>query len=113
MAKKNKGTCLSCNEAFTADVRNRGRQKYSSKPQCRQAAKAGRQARWRQKPQNRDYFCGPEHVQRVRAPVTVARCGSVYLTAPRRCTGVSCRNRSSGLADTAMVLRRRSQVDGG
>lgn len=66
MAKKNKGTCLSCNEAFTADVRSRGRQKYCSKPECRRAAKAARQARWRQRPQNRDYFCGPEHVQRVR-----------------------------------------------
>lgn len=65
MAKKNKGTCLSCNEAFTADVRNRGRQKYCSKPECRRAAKAARQARWRQKPQNRGYFGGPEHVQRV------------------------------------------------
>lgn len=66
MAKKNKGACLSCNEAFTTDVRNRGRQKYCSKPECRGAAKAARQARWLQKRQNQDYFCGPEHVQRVR-----------------------------------------------
>ena len=65
MAKKNKGKCRSCNDAFTADVHNRGRQKYCSKPECRGAAKAARQARWLQKPQNQHYFCGPEHVQRV------------------------------------------------
>ena len=66
MVKKNTFKCLSCNEAFTADVRNRGRQKYCSKPECRRAAKAARQARWLQKPSNQHYFCGPEHVQRVR-----------------------------------------------
>jgi hypothetical protein len=66
MPKKNAGKCLSCHEVLVADVRNRGRQKYCSKPGCRRAAKAARQARWLQKPQNQDYFCGPEHVQRVR-----------------------------------------------
>ena len=66
MTKKNTGKCLSCNETFTADVRNRGRQKYCGKPECRRAAKTARQGRWLQKPQNRHYFSGPEHVQRVR-----------------------------------------------
>ena len=42
MAKKNTSKCLSCNEAFTADVRNRGRQKYCGKPECRRAAKGAR-----------------------------------------------------------------------
>ena len=66
MAKKNTSKCLLCDEAFTADVRNRGRQKYCGKPECRRAAKGARQGRWLQKPQNRHYFSGPEHVQRVR-----------------------------------------------
>jgi hypothetical protein len=66
MANKSKIKCLSCGEIFTVDVRNRGRQKYCSKPACRAAAKALRQRRWRDQPQNRDYFRGPVHVQRVR-----------------------------------------------
>lgn len=66
MANKSNTKCLFCREIFTADVRNRGRQKYCAKPACRAAAKAARQRRWQQKPQNRTYFCGPVHVQRVR-----------------------------------------------
>jgi hypothetical protein len=66
MANKSKTKCLSCREVFTADVRNRGRQKYCSKPACRAAAKALRQRHWREQPQNQDYFRGPVHVQRVR-----------------------------------------------
>jgi hypothetical protein len=66
MANKSKTKCLFCREIFTADARNRGRQKYCSKAACRAAAKAVRQQRWQQKPQNQDYFCGPIHVQRVR-----------------------------------------------
>jgi len=66
MANKSKTKCLSCGEIFTADVRNRGRQKYCSKPACRAAGKAARQRRWREQPQNQDYFRGPVHVERVR-----------------------------------------------
>jgi hypothetical protein len=66
MAKKNESKCLCCGDVFTADVRNRGRQKYCAKPACRAAGKAARQRRWREKPQNQDYFRGPVHVDRVR-----------------------------------------------
>jgi len=66
MTKKNNSKCLCCGEYFTADVRNRGRQKYCSKPACRAAAKAARQLRWREKPDNQNYFRGPVHVGRVR-----------------------------------------------
>jgi hypothetical protein len=66
MVSKSKTKCLFCGMIFTADARNRGRQKYCTKPACRAAAKAARQRRWQQKPQNRNYFCGPIHVQRVR-----------------------------------------------
>ena len=58
--------CLCCAELFEPDVRNRGRQKYCSKQPCRRAGKAARQRRWLHKPENRDYFRGPEHVERVR-----------------------------------------------
>ncbi len=60
MANKSKTKCLFCREIFTADV------KYCSKPACRAAAKAARQRRWREQPQNQDYFRGPMHVERVR-----------------------------------------------
>jgi hypothetical protein len=66
MANKSKSKCLCCGEIFTADVRNRGRQKYCPKPVCRAAGKAARQRRWREQPQNQDYFRGPVHVERVR-----------------------------------------------
>jgi len=66
MANKSKSKCLCCGEIFTADVRNRGRQKYCTNPTCRAAGKAARQRRWREQPQNQDYFRGPVHVERVR-----------------------------------------------
>ena len=67
MANKVQSKCLCCGDIFTADVRNRGRQKYCPKRSCRAAGKAARQRRWQGKPENQDYFSGPEHVERVRA----------------------------------------------
>lgn len=66
MASRRTSKCRCCGEIFAADARNRGRQKYCSKSECRRAGKAARQRRWREKPENRDYFRGPEHVERVR-----------------------------------------------
>jgi hypothetical protein len=50
---------------FTPDARNATRQRYCSKPACRKQSKADSQQRWLQKPENCDYFRGPEHTQRV------------------------------------------------
>jgi len=50
---------------FTPDARNATRQRYCSKPGCRKQSKADSQLRWLQKPENRDYFRGAEHVLRV------------------------------------------------
>jgi hypothetical protein len=66
MANKVQSKCLCCGDIFTVDVRNRGRQKYCPNPPCRAAGKTARQRRWLGKPENRDYFRGPEHVERVR-----------------------------------------------
>jgi hypothetical protein len=66
MANKAQSKCLGCGDIFTVDVRNRGRQRYCPKRACRAAGKAARQRRWLGKPQNQDYFSGPEHVERVR-----------------------------------------------
>jgi hypothetical protein len=67
MANQVQSKCLCCGDKFTVDVRNRGRQKYCVKKACRAAGKAARQRRWLGKPENREYFRGPVHVERVRA----------------------------------------------
>lgn len=57
--------CSHCKQLFTPDARNATRQRYCSQPACRKQSKADSQRRWLQKPENRDYFRGAEHVQRV------------------------------------------------
>jgi hypothetical protein len=57
--------CLHCNELFVADYRNRKRQKFCGKPECRKASKASSQRRWLQQPQNQDYFRGELNTRRV------------------------------------------------
>jgi hypothetical protein len=59
--------CLHCQKLFVPDYRNRSRQKFCSAPECQTASKRRSQARWLVKPPNRDYFRGPENVQRVQA----------------------------------------------
>ena len=58
--------CLNCHCFFKPDPRMKGKQKYCLNPDCRKAGKAARQRKWLSKLQNRDYFKGPENVQRVR-----------------------------------------------
>jgi hypothetical protein len=66
MAKRmRKRKCPSCGVFFTPDWRNRRRQRYCSKPECRKVSKATSQKLWLQKPENRDYFRGPANVHRV------------------------------------------------
>jgi hypothetical protein len=57
--------CPHCGQLFLPDARNFRWQRYCTKPPCRKASKADSQQRWLQKPENRDYFRGPEHVARV------------------------------------------------
>ena len=59
--------CRCCSELFVPDYRNQDRQLYCSKPDCRHASKQASQQRWLRQPANRDYFCGPQHTQRVQA----------------------------------------------
>jgi hypothetical protein len=61
--KRNK--CRNCGELFVPDARNRGRQKYCFKPECRKASKAASQRQWLNKPENQDYFRCPDNVRRV------------------------------------------------
>ena len=59
--------CRHCSQFFQPDPRHHARQRYCVAPECRHASKAASQARWLACPANRDYFRGPENVQRVQA----------------------------------------------
>lgn len=66
MKQRRRRKCLNCQQLFRPDPRVRDRQRYCSAPACRQASKAASQRHWREKPENADYFRGPEQVARVR-----------------------------------------------
>jgi len=66
MAKKHRFKCLNCREVHVCDARNRGRQRYCGKPECRKASKAESQRRWACREENKNYFRGSAHVERVR-----------------------------------------------
>ena len=57
--------CKHCRDFFSPNHRSVGRQKFCSKAQCRKASKANSQRRWSEKTENKNYFKGPYHVQRV------------------------------------------------
>ncbi len=65
MSRQTKRKCRHCGQWFVPDFRNATRQRYCSEPACRKASKSASQRRWLRKPENRDYFRGPEHVQRA------------------------------------------------
>ena len=57
--------CLHCGDFFLPDARNRERQRYCVKPECRLVSRAASQAKWLAKPENADQWKGWENVQRV------------------------------------------------
>lgn len=59
--------CLFCGKLFRADPRNARHQKYCAEPSCRKASKAASQRAWQAKPENLDYFRGPENLARVQS----------------------------------------------
>ena len=59
--------CLHCGDFFVPDARNRARQRYCVKPDCRRASKVASQRAWRQKPENADYFRSADNMARVQA----------------------------------------------
>ena len=60
-----KPKCQNCKRVLHPDHRNVSRQRFCSKPECRHASKVDSQRRWLQKPENVDYFRGPDNVKRV------------------------------------------------
>lgn len=65
MNRKFEYKCLHCNEVGLCDYRNRGRQKYCSKPDCRRVSKDASQQQWLKSPENKNYFRGAENTKRV------------------------------------------------
>jgi len=57
--------CLNCQQFFIPHPRSKGRQRFCSHQDCQCASKRHSQQQWLSKPENRDYFKGPEHVRRV------------------------------------------------
>jgi hypothetical protein len=66
MARGRRRKCKCCRRLFVPDPRNLRHQCYCSQPPYRAASKAASQARWLARPQNQDYFRGPDHVARVK-----------------------------------------------
>ena len=58
--------CRGCGALYRPDYRNLRHQKYCAKPECRQASKGARQAKWRTSPKGFDYFQGLD-IRRLRA----------------------------------------------
>jgi len=58
--------CRHCKLLFLPERRNAHHQRYCSQPACRRQSKAESQRRWREKPQNQNYFRGKENCERVR-----------------------------------------------
>jgi len=66
MAKHNP-VCPYCKVSFLPSPRNHNRQKYCNRTsECRAESHRQSQRKWSKKPENLDYFRGPEHVERVR-----------------------------------------------
>jgi hypothetical protein len=58
--------CRFCGELFLPEARNRHHQIACGKGECRAARKQEAQRRWLARPENRHYFRGAQHVERVR-----------------------------------------------
>ena len=67
MKKSKRRRCLHCWQLFHRHPRTRTQQKFCSASLCRAASKKASQQRWLRKPENQDYFCGAQHVNRVQA----------------------------------------------
>jgi hypothetical protein len=67
MHPKGRRKCCHCKEFFLPDPRNRHHQRYCGEPACRRESKAESQRQWESRPENRDYYCGPEKAAKVRA----------------------------------------------
>ena len=66
MKRIKKKKCRHCRRLFVLDPRNINKQIYCRKPACKKASKIAGHKKWLNKSENKDYFKGREHVERVR-----------------------------------------------
>lgn len=59
--------CLHCKRPFDPDYRHRHDQFYCPKPACKKARQAASLQRWREHPENRDFWRGRWNIERVQA----------------------------------------------
>ena len=59
--------CRHCKAFFQPEPRNRHHQRYCGRAECRRASKGASQRKWERRPENRDYYGGPEKAEKVRA----------------------------------------------
>lgn len=64
--KRRRRRCLGCKQLFVPDPRNHYHQRWCSDPACQHARQQANQHPWRRRPENRDYFRGAAHVDRVK-----------------------------------------------
>ena len=67
MKPRSRRKCVSCKKLFVPEARNRRHQRCCAKVSCRQERKAASDRRWRSRPENREYWSGPENAARARA----------------------------------------------
>ena len=67
MKRRGRRKCVSCKKLFVPEARNRRHQRCCGKVRCRQERKAASDRRWRGRPENQEYWSGPENAARVRA----------------------------------------------
>lgn len=65
MGRLKRKRCRNCKKLFIPDHRNKNRQKYCTKPECRKASKAESQKKWLSKPENKSYFKSEDNVLHV------------------------------------------------
>lgn len=58
--------CAHCRALFFPDPRRRSKHRYCGRPVCRKASKAESQRQWLAKPENKNWWRGPENVQHVK-----------------------------------------------
>jgi hypothetical protein len=67
MKPRGRRKCLCCNKLFVADPRNQRHQRYCAKQSCQKTRGTAAVRRWRGRPENRQYWSGPENAARARA----------------------------------------------
>jgi hypothetical protein len=67
MKRQRRCKCKHCHALYRKDPRAGHCQRYCGAPACRRASRRASQNRWLVRPENQDYFRGPDQVRRVQA----------------------------------------------